>query len=225
MDVNANLWYPKPQNIYIVIMDSAALQRVSRAIEALKQHRPIIVLDDLDRENEGDLILPAECVTAPLMALFIRYCSGIVCLCLTDEKLKALELPPMVQTNESRYGTAFTVSIEAREGVSTGVSAADRVTTIRAAIAPNAKPTDIVSPGHMFPLRANPGGVLARRGHTEGAIDFAVLAGFAPAAILCELMNDDGTMMRGDALAQFAQAHDFPLVSIDDLVQYRLKSS
>ncbi|TGR36284.1 3,4-dihydroxy-2-butanone-4-phosphate synthase, partial [bacterium M00.F.Ca.ET.199.01.1.1] len=131
-------------------------------------------------------------------------CSGIVCLCLPDAKIRALELPPMAVNNESRHGTAFTVSIEAREGVTTGVSALDRVTTIRAAIADTAKPADIVRPGHVFPLRAMPGGVLARRGHTEGTVDLAILAGLKPAGVLCELMNADGTMTRGADVERFA---------------------
>ncbi len=222
MDVPSNICYSSDQNHNVVAMSQQKYQRVEAALDALKQHRPIILLDDIDRENEGDLILPAECVTVPLMAMFIRYCSGIVCLCLTDAKLKALNLPQMVENNESRYGTAFTVSIEARNGVTTGVSAADRIQTIRTAIAPYAKPMDIVSPGHMFPLRAAPGGVLQRRGHTEGAVDLAILAGFSPAAVLCELMSDDGSMMRGEGLLNFAKTYNFPIVSIEDLVQYRL---
>jgi 3,4-dihydroxy 2-butanone 4-phosphate synthase len=156
-----------------------------------------------------------------MMATLIRECSGIVCLCLEDEQLAQLELPPMVARNESRYGTAFTVSIEAREGVTTGVSAADRVTTIRAATVPGAKPADLVSPGHVFPLRAAPGGVLERRGHTEGAIELARLAGLRPAAVLCELMNDDGSMRRGDELLAFSRTHGYPMLTIEELVAFR----
>jgi 3,4-dihydroxy 2-butanone 4-phosphate synthase len=155
------------------------------------------------------------------MALMIRECSGIVCLCLTDAALQKLALPPMVARNESRYGTAFTVSIEAREGVSTGVSAADRLRTVRAAVAPDAQAHDIVSPGHVFPLRAMPGGVLARRGHTEGAVDLATLAGLAPAAVLCELMNPDGTMAHGVQVEQFASLHGLPRLTIEELADYR----
>lgn len=194
--------------------------RVIDAVKALQAGIPVILTDDADRENEGDLILAAESVTVPLMALFIRECSGIVCLCLTEEKLDALHLPPMVPDNQSRYQTAFTLSIEAREGVTTGVSAADRVHTIRTAIAANAKPKDLVSPGHVFPLRAQKGGVLSRRGHTEGSVDLAKLAGFSPAAILCELMNADGTMMRGEDLIAFSEQHGFPMLTIADLVLY-----
>ena len=143
----------------------------------MREGRAVVLQDDRDRENEADLIVAAEHMTVSTMAMLIRECSGIVCLCLPDEKIRALGLPPMVAHNESRHGTAFTVSIEAREGVSTGVSAADRLTTIRAAIAEHAQPADIVSPGHVFPLRAQPGGVLTRRGHTEGTVDLAVLSG------------------------------------------------
>jgi len=144
-----------------------------------------------------------------------------VCLCLTGEKANALDLPPMVARNENRNRTAFTVSIEARAGVGTGVSAADRVTTIRTAIAPDAKPADIVRPGHVFPLRAARGGVLARRGHTEGAVDLAALAGFSPASVLCELMNADGTMMRGAQVDRFAAQHHLPMLTIAELVEFR----
>lgn len=200
---------------------NSAKTRVQNALTALKAGRAIILMDDIDRENEADLIIAAEKITTPLMALFIRECSGIVCLCLDEEKLQTLNLPQMVEHNHSHYQTPFTVSIEAKEGVSTGVSAADRVTTIRAAINPQAKPDDLVSPGHMFPLRASKGGVLKRRGHTEGSVDLCLMAGFSAAAVLCELMNPDGTMMRGDALEQFSKTHNFPIVSIEDIVQIK----
>jgi 3,4-dihydroxy 2-butanone 4-phosphate synthase len=195
--------------------------RIRIALDAIRHGRAVVLLDDDDRENEGDLIVAADRLTVPMMATLIRECSGIVCLCLTDESLQRLALPPMVARNESRYGTAFTVSIEARDGVSTGVSAADRVTTIRAAIARDARPGDLVSPGHVFPLRAAPGGVLERRGHTEGAVDLARMAGLQPAAVLCELMNEDGSMMRGDALIAFSRAHGYPMLTIAELVAYR----
>lgn len=194
---------------------------VDTAITALRAGIPVILTDDADRENEGDLMLAADSVTIPLMAFFIRECSGIVCLCLSEEKLDALNLPPMVENNQSRYQTPFALSIEAREGVTTGVSAADRVQTIKTAIAPDAKSSDIVSPGHVFPLRAKKDGVLARRGHTEGSVDLAKLAGFSPAAIICELMNPDGSMMRGKALQAFSAKHSFPIVTIAALVSYR----
>lgn len=195
--------------------------RLRIALDAIRHGRAVILLDDDDRENEGDLIVAADRLTVPMMATLIRECSGIVCLCLGDEQLQRLALPPMVARNQSRYGTAFTVSIEAREGVTTGVSAADRVATIRAATAPDARADDLVSPGHVFPLRAAPGGVLERRGHTEGAVELARLAGLQPAAVLCELMNEDGSMMRGDELVAFSRRHGYPMLTIAELVAYR----
>ncbi len=195
--------------------------RILFALEAVKQGRPVILMDDLGRENEADLVIAAEKLTPESMALLIRECSGIVCLCLPESHLQKLDLPQMVKHNESRFGTAFTVSIEARHGVSTGVSAQDRITTIRAAIADNAQPADLVRPGHVFPLRAHENGVLARRGHTEGAVDLARLAGLKAAGVLCELMNPDGTMMRGEAVQAFSRLHDFPILTIQDIVQYR----
>ena len=194
--------------------------RIRIAIDAIRHGRAVVLLDDDDRENEGDLIVAADRITVPMMATLIRECSGIVCLCLEDEQLQRLALPPMVPNNESRYGTAFTVSIEAREGVTTGVSAADRVTTIQAAIASTARASDLVSPGHVFPLRAARGGVRERRGHTEGAVELARMAGLRPAAVLCELMNADGSMMRGDALVEFSRRHGYPMLTIEELVGY-----
>jgi 3,4-dihydroxy 2-butanone 4-phosphate synthase len=187
----------------------------------MRAGRPIVLTDDPGREDEADLIVAAERLSEASMALLIRECSGIVCLCLTDERIRQLELPPMVALNRSRYGTAFTVSIEAAQGVATGVSAADRLTTVRAAIAADAQPHDIVSPGHVFPLRAEAGGVLARRGHTEGSVDLALMAGLSGAAVLCELMNADGTMARGQQVLDFAARHGLPLLSIAELVDYR----
>nr|WP_236844512.1 3,4-dihydroxy-2-butanone-4-phosphate synthase [Bordetella sp. 15P40C-2] len=195
--------------------------RLARALHHMRLGRPVILMDDDDRENEADLIVAADKLTVPVMAQLIRDCSGIVCLCLTDETLDRLQLPPMVSRNQSRFSTAFTVSIEARHGVTTGVSALDRVTTIRTAIAPGAQADDIVSPGHVFPLRAQPGGVLTRRGHTEGSVDLAILAGLRPAAVLCELMNPDGTMTRGDAIARYAAEHGLVALTIAELADYR----
>ena len=195
--------------------------RLRAALRALHQGRPILLFDDDDRENEADLIVAAERINPETMALLIREGSGIVCLCLPDEALQRLRLPPMVPRNESRYGTAFTVSIEARHGVATGVSAADRVTTIQAAIADDAMPEDLVSPGHVFPLRAHPGGVLARAGHTEGSVDLMLLAGLKPAAVLCELMNPDGSMARGEQVEVFALTHGLPTLTIAELVHWR----
>ncbi len=195
--------------------------RLRIALDAIRHGRAVILLDDDDRENEADLIVAAERITVPMMATLIRECSGIVCLCLGDAVLQRLALAPMVAHSGSRYGTAFTVSIEARDGVTTGVSAADRVTTIRTAIAPGATAADLVSPGHVFPLRAAPGGVLERRGHTEGAVELARLAGLQPAAVLCELMNEDGSMMRGDALVAFSRERGYPMLTIAELVTHR----
>ena len=204
------------------ILQSDDLQgRIAAALEATRAGIPVILLDDFDRENEADLIVAAEKLSDQTMALMIRECSGIVCLCLTADRVRALELPPMVLDNGSRYGTPFTVSIEAREGVTTGVSAADRVTTIRAAIAADATPSDLVRPGHVFPLRANPAGVLGRAGHTEGSVDLAIMAGLQPAAVLCELMNEDGTMMRGAAIERFARERGFPILTIAEMIEWR----
>ena len=198
--------------------------RIAAALEATRAGIPVILLDDFDRENEADLIVAAEKLTNESMALMIRECSGIVCLCLTTEKVRALELPPMAAENGSKYGTPFTVSIEAREGVTTGVSAADRVTTIRAAIAADAKPHDLVRPGHVFPLRANPAGVLGRAGHTEGSVDLAIMAGLQPASVLCELMNEDGTMMRGETIERFARERGFPILTIAEMIEWRKRT-
>ncbi|HED1542742.1 TPA: 3,4-dihydroxy-2-butanone-4-phosphate synthase [Kluyvera cryocrescens] len=196
-------------------------ERVENALIALREGRGAMVLDDEDRENEGDMIFAAENMTVEQMALTIRHGSGIVCLCLTDERRKQLELPMMVENNSSAYGTGFTITIEAAHGVTTGVSAADRLTTVRAAIADNAKPSDLNRPGHVFPLRAQPGGVLTRGGHTEATIDLVSLAGFKPAGVLCELTNDDGTMARAPECIKFAKEHNMALVTIEDLVAYR----
>ncbi|HDR1537745.1 TPA: 3,4-dihydroxy-2-butanone-4-phosphate synthase [Pasteurella multocida] len=193
------------------------------AINAFKQGNGVLVLDDEDRENEGDLIFPAETITVEQMTMLIRYGSGIVCLCLSDEICQQLDLPPMVTENTSVNKTAFTVTIEAAKGVSTGVSATDRVTTIRAAVADNAKPSDLSRPGHIFPLRAMTGGVLKRRGHTEASVDLARLAGYKAAGVICEITNDDGSMARAPEIVTFAQKFGFPVVTIEDLVAYRQK--
>lgn len=199
----------------------AAVERVQAALAAMRQGTPVLLQDDADREDEADLIVAASRLSARTMAMLIRECSGIVCLCLTAAHAGRLGLRPMVEHNRSRYGTAFTASIEAASGVTTGVSAADRLRTVAAAVAPDARPGDVVSPGHVFPLVASDGGVLARRGHTEGAVDLAILAGLEPAAVLCELMNPDGTMARGPQVGRFAALHRLPVVSIADLVAVR----
>ncbi|CAG9428157.1 3,4-dihydroxy-2-butanone-4-phosphate synthase [Providencia alcalifaciens] len=198
-------------------------ERVENAIEALRQGKGILVLDDEDRENEGDLVFAAETMTTEQMAMTIRYSSGIVCLCITEERRKQLDISMMVEKNTSQNQTGFTVTIEAAKGVTTGVSAADRITTIKTAIADNAVPADINRPGHVFPLRAREGGVLTRRGHTEATIDLAVLAGFKPAGVLCELTNDDGSMARAPDVVKFAREHNMTVVTIEDLVNYRLQ--
>ena len=192
---------------------------VKEAIRAFQEGRAVVLQDDADRENEGDLIIAAEKLTEEIMAMMIRECSGIVCLCMEDDLAQTLELPPMVARNESKNKTAFTVSIEAKEGVTTGVSAHDRVVTIRTAIRPGARAEDLARPGHVFPLRAHPEGLLGRRGHTEGSVELARMAGLRPVAVLCELMNPDGTMMRGHTLEAFAERHGFPLISVQDLAE------
>jgi 3,4-dihydroxy 2-butanone 4-phosphate synthase len=195
--------------------------RVENAIAKLQAGKGILLVDDENRENEGDIIFPANTMTPKDMALMIRECSGIVCLCLTEDKCKALGLRPMVDVNDSKNKTAFTISIEAKEGVTTGVSAADRVQTIRTAIAADAKPEDLAHPGHVFPLTARNGGVFDRRGHTEGSIDLVKLAGMGDSAILCELTNEDGTMARLPQIIEFADKTNMTVVTIEDICQYR----
>ncbi|EGR2891753.1 3,4-dihydroxy-2-butanone-4-phosphate synthase [Vibrio parahaemolyticus] len=197
------------------------ITRVENALIALKEGRGVLLLDDEDRENEGDIIYSVEHLTNEQMALMIRECSGIVCLCLTDAQADKLELPPMVVNNNSANQTAFTVSIEAKVGVTTGVSAADRVTTIKTAANPHAKPEDLARPGHVFPLRARPGGVMTRRGHTEGTIDLMQMAGLQPAGVLCEVTNPDGTMAKAPDIVAFGRLHNMPVLTIEDMVAYR----
>jgi 3,4-dihydroxy 2-butanone 4-phosphate synthase len=188
--------------------------QVAQAITAIRSGRPVILLDDEDREDEADLVMAAEHVTASWMTRFIHDCSGIVCLCLDNGIADRLDLPPMVRDNTSPHGTPFTVSIEARHGVTTGVSAADRTVTVLMAVAENAQADDLVRPGHIFPLRAHDERTRGRRGHTEGSVLLAELAGLRPAAILCELMNPDGTMMRGQEVRDYAEKHDLVITSI-----------
>ena len=201
-------------------MTSLLNQRIEAAVTAMRAGIPVVMLDDHDRENEADLVVAAETLTRDVMAQMIR-AGGLVCLCLEDDRLQQLDLPPMVAANDSLHDTAFTVSIDARHGVSTGISAADRLATIRAAIAPNAKPADLARPGHVFPLRARPGGVLTRRGHTEGSIDLAKLAGLMPAAVIVELMDREGEMLRGKSAKTFARRHGCPVITIAELVAFR----
>ncbi|EGR1170006.1 3,4-dihydroxy-2-butanone-4-phosphate synthase [Vibrio parahaemolyticus] len=197
------------------------ITRVENALIALKEGRGVLLLDDEDRENEGDIIYSVEHLTNEQMALMIRECSGIVCLCLTDAQADKLELSPMVVNNNSANQTAFTVSIEAKVGVTTGVSAADRVTTIKTAANPHAKPEDLARPGHVFPLRARPGGVMTRRGHTEGTIDLMQMAGLQPAGVLCEVTNPDGTMAKAPEIVAFGRLHNMPVLTIEDMIAYR----
>ncbi|MBN3859853.1 3,4-dihydroxy-2-butanone-4-phosphate synthase [Neisseriaceae bacterium PsAf] len=194
---------------------------IQKAIHDIQLGKPIAMTDDADRENEADLIIAAEKISTPLMAMMIRYGSGIVCLCLDKQQAEALALKPMVANNQSKYHTNFTQSIEATSGVTTGVSAQDRVTTIRTAISKQFVPGDIVSPGHVFPLISHPSGVLGRRGHTESSVDLVKLANLKPAAVLCELMNDDGTMMKGIALDNFIKKHQITKISIAEISNYR----
>lgn len=208
-------------NQTLLSMYGNPIERIKRALKALHRGNGVMVLDDENRENEGDLIFAAETMTVGQMALTIRHGSGIVCLCITEKRRKQLLLPMMVEENSSRFQTAFTVTIEASEGVTTGVSASDRLVTIRKAIADNAKPTDLNRPGHVFPLRAQDGGVLQRRGHTEATIDLLILANLKPAGVLCELTNDDGTMARMPEVINFAKLHNMPVITIEDLVIYR----
>ncbi|MFM2486300.1 3,4-dihydroxy-2-butanone-4-phosphate synthase [Celerinatantimonas yamalensis] len=207
------------QNLLTVF--GTSMERVATALAALRDGLGVLVVDDENRENEGDLIYSAEHLTPAQMGLMIRESSGIVCLCMPQERLNELELPPMVVHNTNHNQTAFTITIEAREGVSTGVSAADRVTTIKTAIADHCQPDDLVRPGHVFPLSAKSGGVLERRGHTEGTVDLMRLAGLKPYGVLAEITNPDGTMARLAEIVTFAKKHQMPVLSIDDIALYR----
>ena len=205
-------------------MNSATLAQISSAAEILddmRAGRMVIMVDDEDRENEGDLILAADHVTAEAINFMARFGRGLICLTLTPERCKLLELPPMALRNGDKKGTAFTVSIEAATGVTTGISAADRARTISAAVAPNAQPSDLVQPGHIFPLQAVSGGVLMRAGHTEAGCDMASMAGCSPASVICEIMKDDGTMARLTDLQIFATEHNLKIGTIADLIAHR----
>lgn len=197
------------------------LERIETALESLRQGNGVLVVDDESRENEGDLIFSAQNITEVQMAALIRECSGIVCLCLPEERIRLLELPMMTPKNTNKQGTAFTVSIEAAEGVTTGVSAKDRVRTVKAAIADNAVPEDLCRPGHVFPLQARAGGVLERPGHTEATVDLMRLAGLKPFGVLCELTNPDGTMARLAQVIEFGKKNAFPVLSVEDLIFFR----
>ncbi len=200
-----------------------AVSPIEDVIQDIKAGKMIILVDDEDRENEGDLCMAAEAVTPEAINFMARYGRGLICLTLSPDLVDKLRLPMMVTDNKSPYGTGFTISIEARTGVSTGISAADRARTIEAAVAPDVKPHDIISPGHIFPLRARAGGVLVRLGQTEGSVDLARLAGCRTAGVICEIMNEDGTMSRMPDLEKFAAEHDLKIATIADLVAYRLR--
>src|SRR5512136_2969402 len=198
--------------------------RIEDAIEDIRKGKMVILVDDEDRENEGDLTMAAEKITPEAINFMAMHGRGLICLSLTPERVEHLQLPMMTTDNTSSFGTAFTISIEAKKGVTTGISAADRATTIKAAINPKSKPTDLARPGHVFPLRARVGGVLQRAGQTEGSADLARLAGLYPAGVICEVMNDDGTMARVPELTEFARKFGFKIATVADLIQYRRKN-
>ena len=200
------------------------LLSIEDAIKEIRAGRMVILVDDEDRENEGDLTMAAETITPEAINFMAKYGRGLICLSMTEAKIDSLELPLMVENNTSRFQTGFTVSIEARYGVTTGISAADRATTIRTAVAKDAKPRDLVRPGHVFPLRGRGGGVMVRAGQTEGSIDLARLAGFEPAGVICEIMDDDGTMARMPTLEKFSQKHGIGICTIADLIEYRMRT-
>jgi 3,4-dihydroxy 2-butanone 4-phosphate synthase/GTP cyclohydrolase II len=194
--------------------------QIADAIAAISTGEMVVVLDDKNRENEGDLVIAAEFATPEALAFIVRHGTGIVCIAMTGTRLDELELPPMVEAGNDRHQTAFTVTVDYRHGTQTGVSAADRAKTIAALIDPSTAPTDLMRPGHMFPLRARPGGVIERRGHTEAAVDLARLAGCVPAGVLCEVVLDDGSMARAPDLLRFARQHGLRMITIADLVHY-----
>lgn len=198
-------------------------KNIETAIKALQNGTGIIITDDKNRENEADIIFHANTITEKQMALLIRECSGIVCLCLTPEKVKELNLPMMVQSNHSKFQTPFTISIEAKEDISTGVSAKDRVTTIKSALKKDGI-NHIISPGHIFPLCAKDGGVLERNGHTEASVDMMKISNLEPNAVLCEITNEDGSMAKGEEIINFAKKYSMPIISIEEIIKYRQNS-
>jgi 3,4-dihydroxy 2-butanone 4-phosphate synthase/GTP cyclohydrolase II len=206
------------------MIEPGGFDSIEKAVEDIAAGRPVVVVDDADRENEGDLIFAAELATPELLAFMVRYTSGFICAPLVESDADRLELPPMYRVNQDPRGTAYTVTVDARDGVSTGISAADRARTIRLLADPDTSAVQLSRPGHVVPLRAKAGGVLRRPGHTEAAIDLAQLAGLRPAGVLCELVNDDGTMMRLPELTLFAKEHELSLISIADLIAYRRRT-
>jgi 3,4-dihydroxy 2-butanone 4-phosphate synthase / GTP cyclohydrolase II len=200
------------------------LDEVTRAIEDIAAGRPVVVVDDADRENEGDVVFAASKATPELVTFLIRYARGLICVPMLGQDLDRLQAPQMTSENTEHHGTAFTISVDARDGISTGISAADRARTIQLLVSPATSHADLVRPGHVFPLRYAEGGVLRRRGHTEAAVDLARLAGLPPAGVVCEIINDDGTMMRLPALREFADSHGLALISIEQLIDYRRRT-
>lgn len=211
-------------NARVINEDAAAISPIEEIIEEARNGRPFILVDAEDRENEGDIVVPAQFATPDLVNFMARHARGLICLSVTQERARQLRLPPMASDNQSGHGTAFTVSIEAREGVTTGISAHDRAHTIAVAIDPSKGPDDVVSPGHVFPLVARGGGVLVRAGHTEAAVDIARIAGLTAAGVICEVMNDDGRMARLPDLIAFAQLHNLKIGTIADLIAYRRRT-
>jgi 3,4-dihydroxy 2-butanone 4-phosphate synthase/GTP cyclohydrolase II len=203
--------------------DQTSFAPIEEAIEHFRQGRMVIIVDDEDRENEGDLAIAAEKVTPAAINFMAKHGRGLICLAMTEERCDELELPLMVRDNTSPFGTAFTVSIEARGKITTGISAADRAATVLTAIDPDTRPADLLRPGHIFPLRAKKGGVLKRAGQTESSVDLAALAGLEPAGVICEIMNDDGTMARVPDLIQVARQHGLAIITVADLISYRLR--
>jgi len=205
-------------------MEKYKFNTIDDAIDDIAKGKMVILVDDEDRENEGDLCIAAEQITPEAINFMAKYGRGLICLSLTPERVEELKLPMMTIENTSSFSTAFTVSIEAKKGVTTGISAADRATTIHTAIDPKTRPEDLVRPGHVFPLRARPGGVLQRAGQTEGSVDLTRLSGLYPSGVICEIMNDDGTMARVPELIEFAKRHNLKIVTIKDLIKYRMRT-
>ncbi|MFO7979241.1 MAG: bifunctional 3,4-dihydroxy-2-butanone-4-phosphate synthase/GTP cyclohydrolase II [Candidatus Aminicenantes bacterium] len=201
-----------------------AVASVSKAIKTIKEGKLIIIVDDEDRENEGDLTCAAEKVTPDIINFMAKHGRGLICLSLTKDRIRKLDLPLMVKYNTAPFNTAFTVSIDAKDGITTGISAYDRAKTILTAIAPKSEPSDLVRPGHIFPLQAQEGGVLKRAGQTEASVDLARLAGLTPAGVICEIMNEDGTMARREELEKFSQTFDIPILTIEELIKYRMQN-
>jgi 3,4-dihydroxy 2-butanone 4-phosphate synthase/GTP cyclohydrolase II len=206
-----------------IVMHPDPIQRVRLALEDIRAGRMVVLVDDEDRENEGDLVCATDAVTPEIINFMAKYGRGLICLTLTEERVRQLGLPMMAANNQSPYHTAFTVSIEARQGVTTGISAADRAHTCKVAIKPSAGPQDLVTPGHIFPLRARNGGVLVRTGQTEGSVDLARLADLTPSGVICEIMNDDGTMARLPDLLKFGEEHSIRVVTVADIIRWRIR--